>query len=214
MAQSVDPVAISAALARPRVAVDVTIRPGHRFRGRAPGPKGRGVGVRRFCRSDCGRRLLELVRPSLGTESTVALGPANPVRRDYRCDCCSVLCARTHHRLSEADGGPLRIGRYPGHARAPRGAFGRALNDSGRPAQTWSRLIEILRVCLDARNLSRCIVAALIVGTILFFINQADVVFGGRATAATWVKIGLSYLVPFFVANYGIVLAIRRSGSR
>ncbi len=88
------------------------------------------------------------------------------------------------------------------------------MNDSGRPAQTWSRLIEILRVCLDARNLSRCIVAALIVGTILFFINQADVVFGGRATAATWVKIGLSYLVPFFVANYGIVLASRRSGSR
>jgi hypothetical protein len=53
-----------------------------------------------------------------------------------------------------------------------------------------------------------------IVGTVLFFINQADVVFGGRATAATWVKIGLSYLVPFFVANYGIVLASRRSGSR
>jgi len=87
------------------------------------------------------------------------------------------------------------------------------VNITGRRAQTWSRLIEILRVCLEARNLNRCIVAALIVGTILFFINQADVVFGGRATAATWVKIGLSYLVPFFVANYGIVLAGRRSGS-
>ncbi len=74
--------------------------------------------------------------------------------------------------------------------------------------------MEIIRACLDPRNLSRCIAAAVIVGTLLFFINQADVVFGGRATAATWVKIGLSYLVPFFVANYGIVLAGRRSGSR
>ncbi len=74
--------------------------------------------------------------------------------------------------------------------------------------------MEILRACLDPRNLSRCIAAAVIVGTVLFFINQADVVFGGRATAATWVKIGLSYLVPFFVANYGIALAGPRSGSR
>ena len=74
--------------------------------------------------------------------------------------------------------------------------------------------MQIPSVCLERRNLSRCIAAALIVGTILFFINQADVVFGGRATTATWVKIGLSYLVPFFVANYGIVLGSRRSRPR
>ena len=87
------------------------------------------------------------------------------------------------------------------------------MSDPGRPATTWSRVVEIPRVCLELRNLSRCITAALIVGTILFFINQADVVFGGRANTATWIKIGLSYMVPFFVANYGIVLASRRSGS-
>jgi hypothetical protein len=87
------------------------------------------------------------------------------------------------------------------------------VSDAGRPERTWSRVVEIPRVCLDPRNLSRCIKAALIVGTILFFINQADVVFGGRANTATWIKIGLSYMVPYFVANYGIVLASRRSGS-
>jgi hypothetical protein len=87
------------------------------------------------------------------------------------------------------------------------------MSNPGRPAPTWSRVLEILRVCLDFRNLRRCIAAAAIVGTILFFINQADVVFGGRATTQTWIKIGLSYLVPFFVANYGIVLASRRQGS-
>jgi hypothetical protein len=88
------------------------------------------------------------------------------------------------------------------------------VSDPDRPARTWSNPAEILRVCLELRNLSRCIAAALIVGTILFFINQADVVIGGRATTSTWIKIGLSYLVPFFVANYGILLASRRSGSR
>ena len=87
------------------------------------------------------------------------------------------------------------------------------MSDSARPERRWSRPLEILWVCTDLRNLSRCLAAALIVGTILFLINQADVVFGGRATTSTWVKIGLSYLVPFFVANYGIVLASRRSGS-
>ena len=75
-------------------------------------------------------------------------------------------------------------------------------------------MAEIPRVCFDRRNLSRCTGAAALVGTILFFINQADVVFGGQATAVTWVKIGLSYLVPFFVSNYGIVVGSRRSGPR
>ena len=88
------------------------------------------------------------------------------------------------------------------------------MSDPDRPARTWSRVVEIPRVCLELRNLSRCIGAALIVGTILYFINQGDVVFGGRATTSTWIKIGLSYLVPLIVANYGIVLASRRSESR
>jgi hypothetical protein len=88
------------------------------------------------------------------------------------------------------------------------------MSDTDRTERTWTRMTEIPLVCLDFRNLRRCIAAALIVGTILFLINQADVVFGGRATTSTWIKIGLSYLVPFIVANYGIVLASWRSGSR
>lgn len=72
-------------------------------------------------------------------------------------------------------------------------------------------MAEIPRVCFDRRNLSQCIGAAVLVGTMLFLINQADVVFGGRATVATLVKIGLSYLVPFFVSNFGVVVGSRRS---
>ena len=88
------------------------------------------------------------------------------------------------------------------------------MNGPDRSAQVWSRVGEVRRVCLDIRNLTRSITAALIVGTTLFFINQADVVFGGRATTLTWIKIVLSYLVLFFVANYGIVVASWRRESR
>jgi hypothetical protein len=85
------------------------------------------------------------------------------------------------------------------------------VNGSGRERPNWSRWGEIPGVCVDRGNLSRSIGAAVLVGTILFFINQSDVVLSGQATVATWMKIGLSYLVPFFVSNYGIVLASRRS---
>ena len=88
------------------------------------------------------------------------------------------------------------------------------MKDSGRGRPTWSRVGEIPAVCFDRRNLSQCIGVAVLVGTVLFLINQADVVFRGEATAATWVKISLSYLVPFLVSNYGIVLGSRRSGPR
>lgn len=39
------------------------------------------------------------------------------------------------------------------------------------------------------------------VGTLLFVINQLDVVLRGDATTAMWVKSPVTYLVPFGVAN-------------
>ena len=76
----------------------------------------------------------------------------------------------------------------------------------------WALVESIVRLCVEPRNLRRSVGAAALVGTILALINQADVVLGGRATAATWTKIGLSYLVPFLVSNYGIVLGSSRTG--
>jgi hypothetical protein len=49
------------------------------------------------------------------------------------------------------------------------------------------------------------------VGTILFAINQLNVVIDGQATGVTWIKAGVTYLVPFAVANVGILIATRRS---
>ena len=48
------------------------------------------------------------------------------------------------------------------------------------------------------------------VGTILFAINQLDVVLRGAATPVLWLKVGLTYLVPFCVSNLGVLIASRR----
>jgi hypothetical protein len=52
---------------------------------------------------------------------------------------------------------------------------------------------------------------ALVVGVVLTFINQADVILAGDATAATWLKCGLNFLVPFVVANLGLLAGARRA---
>jgi len=59
-------------------------------------------------------------------------------------------------------------------------------------------------------HLKRTIAVALVVGTILFCINQLDVVVRGQATVAVWLKSALTYLVPFCVSNYGIAVATHR----
>jgi hypothetical protein len=48
------------------------------------------------------------------------------------------------------------------------------------------------------------------VGTILFAINQLNVVMDGQATALVWTKAGVTYLVPFAVSNIGILIAAHR----
>ena len=59
-------------------------------------------------------------------------------------------------------------------------------------------------------HLIRTVSVAFVVGTILFAINQLDVVLAGDATTTIWVKTASTYLVPFFVANYGILTASYR----
>ena len=44
---------------------------------------------------------------------------------------------------------------------------------------------------------------ALLVGTILNVINQGDAIFSGRPI--NWIKVVLTYLVPYAVSTYGAV---------
>lgn len=60
-------------------------------------------------------------------------------------------------------------------------------------------------------HLNKTVRIALVVGTVLFAINQLDVVLRGRATPLVWFKIALTYLVPFCVSNVGILIASRRA---
>lgn len=69
---------------------------------------------------------------------------------------------------------------------------------------------EALRICLRPEHLRRTLAIALIVGTILTAINQADVIARGDATLTTWIKAAANYCVPFVVSNLGL-LAGRRA---
>jgi len=76
--------------------------------------------------------------------------------------------------------------------------------------RTWANWREALAVVRYRPHLLKTIRVALIVGTVIFAINQLDVVLRGKATTSTFLKGALTYLVPFCVSNYGILVATRR----
>jgi len=78
---------------------------------------------------------------------------------------------------------------------------------------TWATRRQALQAVCYRRNLRSAVVIVLIVGTVLFAINQLDVVVHGGASTTVVVKIALTYLVPFCVSNYGVLVATRRRRS-
>ncbi len=74
----------------------------------------------------------------------------------------------------------------------------------------WETPREAWRVVVHRPHLRKTLRIALIVGTILFCINQLDLVITGRATLVVWLKAGLTYFVPFAVSNVGILVATKR----
>lgn len=78
------------------------------------------------------------------------------------------------------------------------------------PSPTWRGWRQAVLVVVWPPNLKKTVVTALVVGTILFAINQLNVVLDGDATPAVWVKAGVTYLVPFAVSNVGILIATHR----
>jgi hypothetical protein len=61
---------------------------------------------------------------------------------------------------------------------------------------SWSNFRQALAVVAYRPHLRQTIRVALVVGTILFSINQLDAVLRHQATVATWLKGALTYLVP------------------
>jgi hypothetical protein len=81
---------------------------------------------------------------------------------------------------------------------------------SAQDPPTWGTWSEAVRVLCYRPHLRRTATIALVVGTILFCINQLDVVLRGDATAIVWIKSAVTYVVPFCVTNAGVLVATRR----
>lgn len=81
---------------------------------------------------------------------------------------------------------------------------------TGEADPTWCTPREAARIVTRPRHLWRTGLTALVIGTILFAINHLDTVLRGDATTGTWVKVGVTYLVPFTVANIGLLIGSHR----
>ena len=67
-----------------------------------------------------------------------------------------------------------------------------------------------ISVCWRPANLRRTVKIALVVGTIFTVINEVEELADGKGTWITGIKIAVNYLVPFVVANLGVLVAHRR----
>jgi len=67
-----------------------------------------------------------------------------------------------------------------------------------------------LAVAMEASVRKRALRVALIVGSILAVVNHGDVVLIGQETTTVWIKIVLTFLVPYCVATFASVQAIRQ----
>jgi hypothetical protein len=67
-----------------------------------------------------------------------------------------------------------------------------------------------LACAVEASVRKRALKVALLVGSILAVINHGDAVITGSATTAIWVKIVLTFLVPYCVATFASVQAMRQ----
>jgi hypothetical protein len=76
-------------------------------------------------------------------------------------------------------------------------------------APTWITWREAVDVIAYRPHLRSTVTVALVVGTLLFGINQLDVVLRGDATPLVWIKAAVTYVVPFCVANIGVLTASR-----
>ena len=59
-----------------------------------------------------------------------------------------------------------------------------------------------LEIWLSKKILYRSVKTALVVGTILAFINHGNLILSGALTAECWIKMSLTCLVPYSVASW------------
>lgn len=70
---------------------------------------------------------------------------------------------------------------------------------------------QALRAVLRPPIVTHSLLVALLIGTLLNAINQGDAIVSGRSP--DWLKLALTFAVPFFVASFGAWSALRRRES-
>jgi hypothetical protein len=85
----------------------------------------------------------------------------------------------------------------------------------GRPARTvtWSRSGEAVVLFVRGRTARTAAPVAAVVGTVLSAVNEGHLVLDG-GDAATWIRVGVNYLVPYCVASVGFLSANRERRRR
>jgi hypothetical protein len=73
----------------------------------------------------------------------------------------------------------------------------------------WATWREAVRVVADAAQLKKSITIAVVIGSLFVGINQLPVLISGHGSALDFVKVGLTYMTPFAVSNYSVLLATR-----
>ncbi len=81
------------------------------------------------------------------------------------------------------------------------------MSDVAQPMWTTGR--EAVALCFSRRALSKALMIAAVVGTLLSLINQGAVILGGDATPATWARVVANFIVPFCVSSFGYLSATR-----
>jgi hypothetical protein len=76
--------------------------------------------------------------------------------------------------------------------------------------EPWSRPSEACRLLLSGATARPCLPVALVVGTILSLVNQADVIASGMAGAVVVAKVIANYAIPFLTSSTGALLAVRQ----
>ena len=64
------------------------------------------------------------------------------------------------------------------------------------------QLTQVLEIWFSRQILNRSIKTAIVVGTILAFINHGELIFSWSLTPQCWMKMGLTCLVPYSVASW------------
>ena len=70
-------------------------------------------------------------------------------------------------------------------------------------------MFELWRSACRPPVFRRCVVVALVVGTLLSLLNQGDVIIVGRFNRVIALRIIGNYLIPFVVANLGAMTSLR-----